>query len=197
MSGHYAEGITAGTVGLGALLLLSGAALAQTSTSFTLEEYALNAGGSPSQGVALSSASFSITLASIGDTVVATGLSSGSFSLDAGFGVAYPPPGEVAVACGTGEPCLLFTDSETLTWPAERSAGVYILYRDDTSDGYGNCEQQELAATTTTDAATPTTNNTFYYLVTVENRLSEEGTKGFQSDMTTKRLGSFGLPPCP
>jgi hypothetical protein len=188
MSGHFAEGITAGTIGVSALLLLSGAALAQTSTSFTLEEYTLNAGGSPSQGVALKSASFSITLASIGDTVVATGLSSGSFSLGAGFGVAYPPPGEVGG--------LFLTDKQTLVWSAEPSAGVYHLYRDDTSDGYGNCEEQDIAATTTTDAATPTTNNTFYYLVTVKNRLAEEGTKGFQSD-DTERLGAVDLPACP
>ena len=49
-------------------------ALAQTSTNFTLEEYTLNFGGTPSQSTELSSASFSITLASIGDTVAATGL---------------------------------------------------------------------------------------------------------------------------
>ncbi len=60
-------------------LLLSGTALAQTSTNFTLEEYTLNSGGTPSQGVDLTSASFSITLASIGDGVVAAGLSSASF----------------------------------------------------------------------------------------------------------------------
>ncbi len=175
------------TIGVG-VLLLSGVVLAQTSTNFNLEEYTFNAGGSPSQGVALKSASFSITLASIGNTVMATGLSSGSFSLDAGFGVAYPPPGEVG--------SLFLTDKQTLVWSAEPSAGVYHLYRDDTSDRYGNCEEQDIAATTTTDAATPTTNNTFYYLVTVENRLAEEGTRGFQSD-GTERLGAVDLPACP
>ncbi len=175
-------------------LLLCGTALAQTSTNFKLEEYTLNSGGTPSQGVDLTSASFSITLASIGDGVVATGLASSSFGMDVGFDVAYPPPGEVAATCGAGEPCLVFTDSETLTWPAERSAGVYNLYRDDTSDGYGDCEQQDIAGTTTTDTATPTA--AFFYLVTAENRLAEEGTKGFQSN-ATERLGAVGLPPCP
>ena len=179
-----------------AALVLCGTALAQTGTNFTLEESTLNAGGTPSQGVNLTSTSFSITLASIGDGVVATGLASSSFGMEVGFDAAYPPPGEVAATCGVGQPCLVFTDSETLTWPAERSAGVYNLYRDDTSDGYGNCEQQELAATTTTDAATPTSNNTFFYLVTVKNRLAEEGTKGFQSN-TTERLGGVDLPVCP
>ncbi len=120
-------------------LVLTSVALAQTSTNFKLEEYSFNAGGTPSQGVNLTSTSFSITLASIGDGVVATGLASSSFGMDVGFDVAYPPPAEVAPTCGSsGEPCLLFTDTQTLTWPAERSAGVYNLYRDDMSDGYGD-----------------------------------------------------------
>ena len=175
-------------------LVLTSVALAQTSTNFKLEEYTLNAGGTPSQGVDLTSASFSITLASIGDGVVATGLASSSFGMDVGFDVAYPPPGEVAAACGTGEPCLVFTDSETLTWPAERSAGVYNLYRDDISNGFGDCEEQDISGTTTTDTATPTT--AFFYLATVENRLAEEGTKGFQSN-TNERLGGVDLSACP
>ncbi len=168
-------------------LALTSTALAQTSTSFTLEEHTLNSGGTPSQGVDLASTSFSITLASIGDGVVATGLASSSFGMEVGFDAAYPPPGEVAATCGVGQPCLVFTDSETLTWPAERSAGVYNLYRDDTSDGFGSCEEQDIAGTTTTDTATPTA--AFFYLVTVENRLDEEGTKGFQSN-ATERLGA-------
>ena len=189
--------MTIRTIVAGALLLLlSGVALAQTSTSFQLEEYTLNAGGTPSQGSELLSASFRITVASLGDTVSAAGLGSASFQLDAGFGTAYPPPGEVAAMCGGAGGCLRFTDVQTLTWPAERSAGVYNLYRDSTSGGYGLCEQQDLAALTTTDPSTPSTANTFYYLVTVENRLAEEGTKGFQGD-STERLGATGLPVCP
>ena len=182
------------TISLAGLVLVS-TALAQTSSNFTLEEYTFNAGGTPSQGQVLSSSSFSITLASIGDTLVATGLSSSSFEADVGFDVAYPPPGEVAATCGaSGEPCLVFTDSETLTWPAEPSAGVYNLYRDDISNGFGDCEEQDIAGTTTTDTATPTT--AFFYLVTVKNRLSEEGTKGFQSNLT-ERQGGVDLPVCP
>ncbi len=182
------------TAGVG-VLLLSGVVLAQTSTNFKLEEYTLNAGGTPSQGVELTSTSFSITLASIGDGVVATGLSSSSFEADVGFDAAYPPPGEVAATCGaSGEPCLVFTDSETLTWPAEPSAGVYNLYRDDISNGFGDCEEQDIAGTTATDTATPTT--AFFYLATVENRLAEEGTKGFQGN-ATERLGGVDLPVCP
>jgi len=74
-----------------AVLLSSGLVLAQTSTNFKLEEHTFNSGGTPSQGVQLTSVSFSVTLASIGDTVVATGLSSTSFEADVGFDVAYPP----------------------------------------------------------------------------------------------------------
>jgi len=112
-----------------------------------------------------------------------------------GFDAAYPPPGEVAATCGaSGEPCLVFTNSETLTWPAERSAGVYNLYRDNISNGFGDCEEQDITGTTTTDTAIPTT--AFFYLATVENRLAEEGTKGFQSN-ATERVGGTGLPVCP
>ena len=102
-----------------AALLTSGFVLAQTSTNFTLEEYTLNSGGTPSQGVDPTSVSFSITLASMGDGVVATGLASSSFGMDVGFDVAYPPPGEVGG--------LLLTDKQTLVWSAEPSAGVYDL----------------------------------------------------------------------
>ena len=171
------------------VLLSSGVVLAQSSTSYQLEEYAFNAGGTPSQGQELTSASFSITLASIGDSIAATGMSSSSFQLDVGFDVAYPPPGEVLG--------LMLTDKETLVWDVEPSAGLYNRYRDDTSDGYGNCEEQDIAGTMTTDSSTPSAGNTFHYLVTVENRLAEEGTKGFRSDGITERLGSVGLPVCP
>ena len=119
---------------VGLLLLALGTASAQQSTSFKLEEYTLNAGGTPSQGTEVVSASFRMTVASIGDTVSAAGLGSASFQLDSGFAVAYPPPGEVAAMCGGAGACLAFTDLQTLIWPTERSAGHYNLYRDDTSD---------------------------------------------------------------
>jgi hypothetical protein len=182
-------------IGAGLLLALSGNCSAQTSASFRLEEYGFNAGGTPVQGVELTSASFSITLASLGDGLVAGDLSSGSFTVDTGFEAAYPPPGEVAASCGVG-PCLTFSDSQTMSWPAERSAGVYNLYRDDVSNGYGNCEQQNLAATTATDPAIPPTDSAFFYLATVANRLGEEGTKGFQSN-TVERLGAVDPGVCP
>ena len=168
------------------LLLLSGSALAQTSASFQLEEYTLNAGGTPSQGSELASASFRMTVASLGNTLSAVGLDSASFQLDSGFGVSYLPPGQVAAMCGgAGELPAVFTDVQTLIWP--RGA----FGRDSTTCtgtipvvGYGICEQQDLIAATYGDGRGGALDRatTFYYLVTVENRLAEEGTKGFQSD---------------
>ena len=89
-----------------------------------------------------------------------------------------------------------FTDAQTLSWSAEQSAGVYDLYRDDTSDGYGNCEQRDLPEPPATDTSEPTVGNGFFYLVTVKNRLREAGTKGFRSD-ETERLGGVDLRVCP
>jgi len=63
-------------------------------------------------------------------------------------------------------------------------------------DGYGTCEQQDLKTTTATDSSIPTAGNTLFYLVTVKNRLQEEGTKGSRSD-GTERLGATDLPVCP
>jgi len=178
------------------VLLAGGTCLAQQSPNFKLEEVVLNSGGTPSGAAEPTSASFRLTLASIGDAVAATGLGAASVELDAGFVAAYRPPGEVAPACGGSGACLRFTDSQTLAWPAEPSAGVYSVYRDDTSDGFGNCEEQNLNAPTTTTSAIPAGGERFFYLVTVTNRLAEEGTKGFRSD-ATERLGAVGLPPCP
>jgi len=170
------------------VLLLGGVVLAQESTSFKLKEHVFNAGGHPRVGVDLASTNFRISLGSIGNEMDLRAMDSASFNMNSSFVGAYPPPGEVSG--------LRFTDPVTLYWDPEQSAGAYNLYRDDTSDGFGNCEQQDLDVTTTTDPAIPTTNNTFYYLVTVENLLAEEGTKGLQSN-SIERLGGTGLPVCP
>jgi hypothetical protein len=177
-----------------ALATMLGAALlgapicAQQSASFKLDEHVLNAGGHPSGGVVMESTSYRVTLDALGESVGQAGMTSASFHMDAGFTLAYPPPGEVTD--------LLFTGVEAITWSAERSAGFYDLYRDDTSDGYGTCEQQNLQTTTATDSSIPTAGNTLFYLVTVKNRLQEEGTKGSRSD-GTERLGATDLPVCP
>lgn len=152
-------------------------ALAQTSASYTLNEHALNAGGHPEEGITMISASFRVSLDAIGDAVRGRVLSSASYHVDGGFVGAYPPPGEVRH--------LRLTDHETLVWDAERSVGVYHLYRDLLSSlsglGYGSCAQSDLPTTTAIDSDVPAVDDGYFYLVTAENRLDEEGTKGWDS----------------
>ena len=166
--------------------LLGGVALAQESASYRLNEHALNAGGRPAAGVVLQSSSYTISLDAIGDAVVASSLASASYQISAGLAQAYPPPGEVLG--------LSFVDKETMVWDAERSAGVYNLYRDLTSElsdlGFGLCEQPALPEATATDADPVPSGGCFFYLVSARNLLGEEGTKGFQSD-GTERQGTF------
>ena len=167
------------------VLLLGSVAIAQSSASYDLEEYVLNAGGSPSAAADPSSASFHITLSSIGETLAAAPAGSASFALDSSFTSAYPPPGEA-----TG---LRFENSHTLRWDPERSVGSYTLYRGGIGDlsglGYGSCLQPDLPAATTTDADAVPSGDGFFYLVTASNRLDEAGTKGFQGD-GTERAGA-------
>jgi len=162
-----------------ALVSLAGTSLApaQTSSSFKLEEHVFNAGGHPESGQIMTSASFRITLDALGESVVGPGLSSPSYRMDGSFGSAYPPPGEVRN--------LLFTDAVTLEWESESSVGVYNLYRDELSVlsvlGYGECEQYDLPGETATDTDAVPVDGGYFYLVTAENRLGEEGTKGADS----------------
>ena len=161
------------------VLVLAGTALAQQSASFKLEEHVLNSGGNPdAAGSILTSANFRISLDSLGEGIVARGLSSASFQLGSGFAEAYAPADEV-----TG---LLFADKNNLEWDPEKSGGNYNLYRDLASNlsglGFGNCEQQDLTDETAMDGDTPAVNDAYFYLVTAKNRLDEEGTKGFRSN---------------
>ena len=155
-------------------LLVTGLATAQTSTSYKLEEHVFNAGGHPEAGAILTSTGFRMTLDALGESIVGRGLQSDSYHMDGGFGSAYPPPGEVLN--------LRFTDAVTLAWDPEPSVGVYNLYRDLLSAlsglDYGQCEQLGIAAESATDGDTPSAATGYFYLVTAENRLSEEGTKG-------------------
>jgi hypothetical protein len=171
------------------LLLLAGPALAQTSASYNLSEHVFNAGGHPEQGTVMASASYRVTLDSIGDGIGGPGLASASYRMDGGFPLRYPPPGEVLG--------LRFTDHQTLVWDPEKSVGSYNLYRDLFSSiaglGYGNCEQQDLTGETTIDTDTPPSTDGYFYLVTAENRLAEEGTKGWDSVGTER----FNPGPCP
>ena len=160
------------------LLVVSGAmpCLAQQSASYRMDEHVLNLAGRPDDGVTASSGSYRITLDSFGEATVRTGLTSPSFRMDASFAGAYPPPGEV-----TG---LRLVDHVTLTWNAERSVGTYAVYRDALGTlpgGYGVCWQEGLTDETTTDSSTPAAGTGWFYLVTADNRLREEGTKGRDS----------------
>ena len=159
-------------------LLLALPALAQESASYKLEEHVFNAGGHPSNGTVLTSASYQIRLDAIGDAIAGAALSGASFRMDAGFIPAYPPPGLVLG--------LHFLDHDTIAWDPEKSVGVYNLYRDLISNllslGYGDCEQHSLTDETATDGSSPPSGDGYFYLLTAENRVGEEGSKGSDSN---------------
>lgn len=158
--------------------LLATVALAQSSPSFKLVEYSFNAGGHPGETGIPTSASFRITLQSLGEAAL-TEMSAGSasFKTDAGFSLAYRPPGEVAN--------LRFTTQQTMEWNSEDSVGNYNMYRGLVSGltgaGAGACVQQNLSAPTTDDSDAVPPGSGYFYLITAENRLGEEGTRGFES----------------
>ena len=159
--------------------------MAQSSADFEIRAQAFNAGGQPP---AVASANFEIRLGAIGDSVAGLSLVSASFGLDSGFGLSFLPPGEV-----TG---VLFSDDVTLVWNPEKSTGAYNLYRSLLSGitpGFGACEQPDLPGETATDADVPAVGTGFFYLVTAENILAEEGTKGFQSSSVERANAA----PCP
>ena len=175
---------TRGTMTFGGLLLtLSlafgiGDARAQASASFRMDEHVVNMGGAPGDYVAGHSASFRITLASIGEGPGHDAFTSASFRSEGGFVAAYPPPTEV-------RNLVFAADETTLTWSPERSAGVYEVYRDLITNlsglAYGSCLHSSVASATSSDPSLPPASNGFFYLVTAKNRLGTEGTKGFNS----------------
>ena len=174
----------------GLTLALGPAVTAAESASHKLTEFVFNEGGHPLQGAVPASASSRITLDAIGQGVAAGGTStSASFKLGSGFVSPYPPPGEV-----TG---LRFTTKIDLAWNAESSIGKYNLYRELTGTlpgGFGVCESPGvILSETTTDTDVPSAATAYFYLVTADNLLDEEGTKGFRSNGTER-----GNPaPCP
>jgi hypothetical protein len=157
-------------------VLSTGAALAQTSASYKLQEYTFNNGGDPWSGSFAASASHRIRLDAIGDAVAMTGLSSASHRMDNGFVGDYPPPGEVHNN--------RWTDKTTLIWDPEKSIGSYDVYRDTISalpGTFGACFQSPLPNESAVDATNPAVGTGWFYLVTAKNLLGEEGTKGFRS----------------
>jgi hypothetical protein len=172
-----------------AVLLLATSAAAQQSASFRMSEHTFNAGGHPSGGQVMASASFRLTYDAVGAPVVGWEMSAPSFRMDASFGSSYRPPGEVAG--------LRFDDDVTLAWNPERSTGTYGLYRDLMSGlpglGYGACLRGDLGSAGFRDTETPPHGSGFFYLVTASNRLREEGTKG-QDSTGNERANAA---PCP
>lgn len=172
-----------------AVLLLATSTAAQQSASFQLSEHTLNAGGHPSADQVMASASFRLTYDAVGAPAVGWGMSAPSFRMDASFGAAYPPPGEVAG--------VRFVDAVTLAWAPEKSVGTYGLYRDLVSGlpglEYGACLRGDLESAGFRDTETPASGSAFFYLVTATNRLREEGTKGHDSTGSERANGA----PCP
>jgi hypothetical protein len=161
---------------------------AQESTNFKLKEHIFNQGGHPIQGAVLTTANFKITIGSVGELTDNSQLNSDSFSLEGGFISSFPPPGEVA-------DLHFHSDHQTLTWNPEKSKGSYNLYRDLISSikpDYGACKEYGITDETTTDSDDPGVGNGYFYLVTVRNRLNEEGTKGYSS--SAERPNDY---PCP
>jgi hypothetical protein len=178
-----------GAVAVVALLLSVGSAFAQESASFRLAEHVFNNGGRPEGGQQATSASFRVSLDAIGDSVTPGVLTGGNLQLGGGFVTVYPPPGEVEL--------MGFLDATTLAWTSEPTTGTYNVYRGaliDVGDlTYGSCEQSEVPTNVTTDADPLSEGEGFFYLITAENLIAEEGTKGYSGSGAER-----GNPaPCP
>ncbi len=161
-------------------------ARAQVSAGFQNRENVFNAGAAPAP--ILSSPNYELTLASIGDGLVAAGMSADGYRMDGGFGLSYPPPADVQN--------LRFTSKTAFAWDAELSVGSYNVYRGllaSLPSGYGSCFAHGLTTPQGTDAAAPPSGEGYFYLVTAENRIAEEGTMGSDSIGTPRP----NTAPCP
>ena len=157
--------------------LCGGALLAQSSPSFRLEESTVNAGGHPQGGIGLVSASYRMSLDSVGELPSGTLLQSAAHSIDVGFARCYPPPLEV-------HEVVAFGDKATFAWAPERSVGSYRVYRGSLHElpgDYGACRRAEVAAGQATLPEIPEVGQPFFYLVSARNMLLEEGTTGSDS----------------
>jgi len=172
-------------------LVASGAARAQTSASYRLSEFAIQEGGHPDSGQILQSAGLRMTLDAVGDSVPLLALAAPSYVMDAGFAIRYPPPGEVHD--------LRALDKTAFSWLGEGSAGTYDLYRGRVSvlpSSFGSCSAADLSGPFGSAPDVPDLDAgelAYFYLVTVRNRLREEGTMGRTSAGATRANAS----PCP
>jgi hypothetical protein len=171
------------------VLAAPGLVLAQASASYKLEEHVFNAGGRPAQGIVASSPSYRITLDAIGGSIAGDALAGASYRVAGGFVSAYLPPGELG---GLG----ILGDQQTLTWSREPASIAYNRYAGGLSTlpaGYGTCAVSLAQGASLVDPSTPASRSGMFYLVTGENRLGEEGTKGHASTGAERGNPS----PCP
>lgn len=174
----------------GVLLLAAtlGPVHAQSSATYRLSESTLNAGGHPSQGLSMASASNRVSLDAIGDTISGGSSSSASYQLGAGFSTRYRSPGEIGN--------LRFQSRVALLWDDDPSTGTYNVYRDTLSTlpaGAGACLQSGIQGASYIASAVPTTGTGWFFLVTAENLLGEEGTLGTGAG----GLARAGVSTCP
>lgn len=177
------------TLSWGAVLMFQGAAVAQSSASYRLSEHSFNAGGRPAQGVVSSSAGFRLTLDSIGDPTSYRDFAGMSFKVDGGFTPAYAPPGEVLDLD-------LLGDLETLVWSWEAGSATYNVYSGAIATlpgSYGGCAMERIAANSWADPTIPAQGGGLFYLVTGENLLWQEGTKGWDTN-NVERNNSLSCP---
>lgn len=159
------------------ILCLCASVLAQSSPSYRIEEFTVNAGGHPRAGRVLSSTSWLASLVAVGPLPAPLVLRGGAYAMEVGFARSYRPPGEVRRLVALG-------DKRTLAWDAEGSAGTYRVYGDDLRllpGDYGMCEASDIPLERVALDDEPPAGKARFYLVTVRNPLFEEGTKGYDS----------------
>ena len=89
----------------------------------------------------------------------------------------YLPPGEVQG--------LRWLSGSHLAWDADPASVTYNVYRDGLAGlpgTHGECLADEVGGTAYAEATNPAPGAGFFYLVTAENRLNEESSRGVQSD---------------
>jgi hypothetical protein len=178
-----------GLVLAAALLSIPSAALAQSSATYRLTEQVFNAGGRPADAVVASSASFKLSLDSIGEGIARGALAGASYRLDSGFASAYAPPGEV-----TG--LRVLSDGETLAWSRDPASTAYNVYSGTLATlpgDFGSCAASRVDEPTWGDPSVPGAGSGLFYLVTGSNRLRQEGTKGHASSGAERANDA----PCP
>lgn len=149
----------------------------QSSTSYRLPEHLFNAGGRPAQAVVSTSPSFKLSLDSIGEPVAGRSLTGVSYRVDGGVAQAYRPPGEV-------NGLEFLADQQTIAWDWEPASTTFNVYRGPLTTlpgAYGTCGLSHATDSSWSDATMPSPGTSLFYLVTGENRLGQEGTKGYTS----------------